>query len=127
MDSGNGRRFFKLQLCNIIGQNKINFKYENAGHVNVSKLMYYDFISVVLHTSRAANETLQNNTTVRQPRYSGLEEPIFLIRPVTKNSSPGRIPINRKSNPIPMAPMMGNGFVIRTKTGKIVWISIVVF
>lgn len=74
-----------------------------------------------LHTTRAANETLQdNNAVARQPRYKGSEEPIFLIRPVTKDSKIMRLPINRKTNPIPMAPMMGNGFLIRAKTGIII-------
>jgi len=74
--------------------------------------------TVVFHTCNAENESNQENTTdARQPRYSvGHEEPIFLIRPVTKDGSGQRHPINRKSNPIPMAPMMGNGFLIRTKT-----------
>lgn len=72
----------------------------------------------MLHTCTAETETNQeNNTEPRQPRFSGLEEPIFLIRPVTKNGSGMRHPINRKSNPIPMAPMMGNGFLIRAKNG----------
>lgn len=73
-----------------------------------------------MHTSLAANETMTDNTTViRQPRYSRLEAPILLIRPVTTDStSLMRLPINRKTNPLPMAPMMGNGFFIRAKTGK---------
>lgn len=73
---------------------------------------------MVLHICTAENETNQENSTdARQPRFSGQEEPIFLLRPVTKNAPGMRHPINRKSNPIPMAPMMGNGFLIRAKTG----------
>lgn len=71
-----------------------------------------------MKVSAATNDTFEgNNTVVRQPRYSRLEEPILLIRPVSKDSPIMRLPINRKTNPIPMAPMMGNGFLIRAKTG----------
>lgn len=71
-----------------------------------------------MHTCIADDEKItENSTDARQPRFSALEEPIFLIRPVTKDGSGTRHPINRKSSPIPMSPMMGNGFLIRAKTG----------
>lgn len=108
----------QFQCCTIP---TTNFLPNANGMLIPNALIFFNL--VVLHKCRADNELNQENNadaSMRQPRFASLEEPIFLIRPVAKDKTGARHPPNRQNNQVAVSPsMMGNGFVIRAQTGKL--------